>query len=978
MKKQIFLAVVMSVMCCVDAKAQSWWRGFPKDSSFRYFFTLTSTEDGSFIMRNDKVFNSWGTTQMSFYISEKIDPKDGRVLKADTTYDIGHGGQAFTMNDKGLLYLAASTDSFYYNQFSSDMLPQPLKITRRDSLNRLLSLDSIVSLKGIGCNTFTKRNDSIFATVGTTKRTWEAYPTMEFIIFNPLNKTISSKRRVDSGSIVGMDVFNNNYLLFYSRRDTLFRVEINAQGNIQNRRIYSTFGINYSSYYYYGGLKLTKDKQNNYYILSEDGLTKFSANGDFIWKKNTYFTFLNRRNERSNQNSDMKILPNGDFIISQRIIDLSGNDKNVGIYKINSRGDSLWWKLLPVNSAVMPYTDVNLTNDGGILLSGFAYLSEFTANQWYGGRQLIRLDANGDIKFNVIQGEIKKDDNNNCRLDATDTEARVGIVEATREDGQVYTAYVNSNSNKYSLFCDTGNYTIKLITPNGLWQQCTLSVSRRISTMGTTDTVNFLLKSVANCPALEVDISNYGFSRCYPTALYVSYYNKGTSVATNAYVDVRLDSLLEFTGSTRPFATRNNNFFRFNLGSIAIGERGWFTINARVRCGDSTRLGQTLCNEAHIYPDSVCLPMGTFSGANLTVSGSCIGDSVQFVVKNVGTATSQNARSVVLEDEVLFMRNNINGLTPNATFTKKYKANGGTWRMILEQEPNHPTSQFPTAFVEGCGRNTGGGVSTGFGTAFGNDDAAPSVSTLCRAIVGSYDPNDKQGFPTGYKSEHFIRQNQDLDYVIRFQNTGTDTAFLVVIRDTLSDVLDLPSIEFGGSSHAYEADIYGKNIVKFTFKNINLPDSFRNVAASQGFVKFRIKQKKDLPIGTKINNKAGIYFDFNDPIITNTTLHTVAKDLVITAIIESSKTPNSLTINVLPNPFSEHATFELLASAQPFNSESNQPTFQLYDALGRLLRSEKITNARFDFQRRDLASGLYFFNITSNGKVLGQGKLVIQ
>ena len=31
---------------------------------------------------------------------------------------------------------------------------------------------------------------------------------------------------------------------------------------------------------------------------------------------------------------------------------------------------------------------------------------------------------------------------------------------------------------------------------------------------------------------------------------------------------------------------------------------------------------------------------------------------------------------VVIEDEVLFMRNNINGLPPNATFSKKYRANG--------------------------------------------------------------------------------------------------------------------------------------------------------------------------------------------------------------------------------------------------------------------------------------------------------------
>ena len=85
-----------------------------------------------------------------------------------------------------------------------------------------------------------------------------------------------------------------------------------------------------------------------------------------------------------------------------------------------------------------------------------------------------------------------------------------------------------------------------------------------------------------------------------------------------------------------------------------------------------------------------------------------------------------------------------------------------------------------------------------------------------------------------------------------------------------------------------------------------------------------------------------------------------------------------MIINVLPNPFSEHATFELLEFNKPYDVASNSPKFELYDALGRLLRSEKITNARFDFPRKDLSSGVYFFNITANGKVLGQGKLMIQ
>lgn len=969
MKKQIFLAVVVSVMCLVGVQAQSWWRGYADDSTY-ILNEMLPMKDGNFKMLTQR-YDHNGAGRYSHLIIKKINPSNGNILKRDTVpFPYASAlSKSFPMENGGFVSLLSSYDTLY------STIDQAFIVARFDSLNRIVRIDSIQSLRWLNCGSFVKRNDSTFATVAKKRGTAYTYEAIDLIIFNPLTLTVSSKVRIDTGYIIGIETLINSYVIFYNRRDTFFRVETNRQGVVLNRKTYSNLPQPNTNGYLFHSNNIHKDGQDNIVIMTGNMIAKFNANGDLVWSRKT--AFIKQSNET--RNADIKILPDGKCVFAQWLIDGVGNQNGLALYKMNERGDSIWWKSLGGRSSFFyPSTfQLNTTNDGGFLLSGYGGFS--WAGQVIGGIQLIRLDASGDINitWNVIKGQIKKDNNQNCRVEATDTPLARFMVEARNTGGGLFHTLSDSVGN-YSLLCDTGIYTIKTLLTNALWQNCTPSVSRQISMVGTTDTVDLPIKALINCPVLTVDLSTSGFRRCFETSVSVKYCNNGTIPAANAYVDIRLDSLIEFTSATRLLASQNRNVFRFNLGTIGIGECGNFTIKGRVRCGDSTRLGQTLCNEAHIYPDSVCLPIGTFSGANLTVSGSCVGDSVQFIVKNVGTATSQNVRSVVIEDEVLFMRNNINGLLPNATFSRKYKANGSTWRMMLEQEPNHPTSQFPMAFVEGCGRNGNGGVSTGFGTTFGNDDATPSVSTLCRPIVGSYDPNDKQGFPTGYKAEHFIRQNQDLDYVIRFQNTGTDTAFLVVIRDTLSDVLDIASIEFGGSSHAYEADIYGKNIVKFTFKNINLPDSFRNVAASQGFVKFRIKQKKDLAIGTKINNKAGIYFDFNDPIITNTMLHTVAKDLVITAIIEPTKSPNSLTINVLPNPFTEHATFELLAFNTPFNVELSSPKFELYDALGRLLRSEKITNYRFDFHRKNLSNGLYFFKITDKGKVLGNGKLMIQ
>ncbi len=145
--------------------------------------------------------------------------------------------------------------------------------------------------------------------------------------------------------------------------------------------------------------------------------------------------------------------------------------------------------------------------------------------------------------------------------------------------------------------------------------------------------------------------------------------------------------------------------------------------------------------------------------------------------------------------------------------------------------------------------------------------------------MDSYDPNDKQVVPFGLTNENLIEKTTELDYTIRFQNTGTIEAVNIVVLDTLSEFLDIETIRLGMVSHDYNFMIDGDadtRILRFQFDNINLPDSNTNEPASHGFIKFKIKQKANNRIGTVIKNRAAIYFDFNSPIITNTISNKVA------------------------------------------------------------------------------------------------------
>ncbi|MBK7940537.1 MAG: hypothetical protein IPJ87_01420 [Flavobacteriales bacterium] len=63
-------------------------------------------------------------------------------------------------------------------------------------------------------------------------------------------------------------------------------------------------------------------------------------------------------------------------------------------------------------------------------------------------------------------------------------------------------------------------------------------------------------------------------------------------------------------------------------------------------------------------------------------------------------------------------------------------------------------------------------------------NAANNSATVITTVTGSYDPNDKTATTSSAWSRdlYYIDVDQWIDYTIRFQNTGTDTAFTVVMR----------------------------------------------------------------------------------------------------------------------------------------------------------------------------------------------------
>lgn len=244
--------------------------------------------------------------------------------------------------------------------------------------------------------------------------------------------------------------------------------------------------------------------------------------------------------------------------------------------------------------------------------------------------------------------------------------------------------------------------------------------------------------------------------------------------------------------------------------------------------------------------------------------------------------------------------------------------------------------------------------------------------TYVSEIRCAYDPNDKAVAPNrrSVYGHNYTLYNEDMVYTIRFQNLGNDTAFTIVVRDTLDNNLLRSTFKPLAASHLFETQIEENGAVTFTFKNIMLPPAITNEPLSHGFVSYRVLPKRGLPEQTELLNTAHIYFDFNPPIQTNTTSNVLVSSLPRTT---SSRIPSeTLDYQLYPNPFRNALTLEI-------NTQINQKGYALsiYNSQGQMLKMQKINSNVETIDAKDLPVGLCFYQIKDpQGKVIALGKIV--
>lgn len=672
-----------------------------------------------------------------------------------------------------------------------------------------------------------------------------------------------------------------------------------------------------------------------------------------IWSESTV-NFVNQPTTVSLvPGQDVVVVPNNDDPYSPYEIDMT----DMVNYWLANPAENMGFMMKPGDS---PYYKRSI------------FASSDHADEWRRPALVLTLDCGSTMTCsNVLSGFVFDDANANCNYESNESVKEGWMIKV--EPGPFYTT--TDANGFYSLNVPEGTYQVSQILPNDYWYSgdCPSGYIYSVDIQNPGDSIgdlNFGVTSSIYCADLSVDIGASFLRKCHTELYYIQYCNNGNLDAEDAYIEIELDPLLTPINSSLPWTQVNGNIYTFSVGDLAANECGNFNMEVQVSC--DVEIGETRCVEARIYPQNNCSEPEDeeWDQSSVQVNGECQDSLVCFTISNTGDLGDGDMQGTteyrIYVDNVMVDFGEVQ-LQGQETIEICWPANGQTVKLECDQRPGHPGNSHPNEIIEGCGEE-GDDITYGVVNSTLQDDQDVFTDIECLEVVASYDPNDKTPSPFGYSEFNFIPKDIQLEYKIRFQNTGNDTAFVIVVRDTIDqNVLDISSVVSGVSSHNYTFDVVGPGVLEWTFDQILLPDSATNEEGSKGFVKFKIDLVEGLEPGERILNQVDIYFDFNEPVETNVASNTIQKPEDYPDV-QGIEDYDLGFVKVYPNP-SNGIVNIYLDNAQNFEVE-------LLDVSGRIMNNYKCSGS---FTTLDLSmyKGLYLLRIKSDNKV-GIQKIKLQ
>ncbi len=659
-----------------------------------------------------------------------------------------------------------------------------------------------------------------------------------FIQSNTVNA--SRTHNVEKCSDGGYIFISPNYT-FPNRLDTITKTDVN--GNAQWTKTFSTVAI-YQN-------KILEDNQNNYLYISQNSvISKISSLGNPIWTRTySFFTALSITNSA-----------NGYLIAGY-----SGN--NIVFAHTDLNGDTLQTKKYYIPN--IEYTIAFIkTPDGGFLgSSAISFTDPIT---------VYRVDKNADTLWSK-------------KIDASPRSIYKDYFIATRSDGGYNNSILKININTGDInWIFKGAYDVNSVS--ALKDGGVIAVCSTYAISSTIETVLIRLDKDGklNANFVKGRLSKEKNNNCSLDA--------NEAVLSKTLIKVTPGPLYTFTDYLGNYEFLLDTGITYTISPQINDVNLWVnnctpSYNVFFKNKGFDSLGKDFFLNPIACPD---LEVNFFK-SNIP---RCFKGSQLLTCTNKGNTS---AIDVKLSMEIPLAYSIISANLPFTKVNNKYTFQAGTINpgakvdILINDSVSCDATLNERYYIRSIAQTS---------TICSNISMSVDTSIAVVWIVGSYDPNDKTVFPNKLNYSDYLNGKKEVNYLIRFQNTGIGSAENIKIIDTLPLELDLGTIRNITSDHSVNWKFLDdrKRIIQWTFGGIMLPSKNYDEAKSQGYVSFTIDLANGLSDGTFISNKAGIYFDFNSPIVTeasiveinNTKLTEAYKAKYVSVLLDSPLTNSTL------------------------------------------------------------------------------------
>ena len=532
------------------------------------------------------------------------------------------------------------------------------------------------------------------------------------------------------------------------------------------------------------------------------GFMKFSPQGNFV--RDSKFGFQVRKELPQ----VLQVLDDNQFLIAG-----IKDDETAFVYKVNTSG-VLQWKYY-FESPYKEYAILTAASaDNQILLGGHVIKGSGGGDDLEGW--IKRIGTDGTIYGYTARIKVLLDNNANCVADQGDIPVPHMFV--TIHNAQDVFQQMTDADGYFDLNVYDGSYDFTLHNPDtSVWEICDDNFVVVMGDQNVDTLLQFLMQQPKSCAQLELGLTQPDFVRCDTSCMTAMITNTGILQSEEMRLTLQNDPELTLISASRPF-TETSYGYELQIPELGIFQEDRIQICYALDC--DVQLGSTHNIEGSISPRTCEEP---YSGPYFTVASRCENDKVVFSMQNKGGGGSGAGTfyNIYLNDQLVADHQWVTLPEGTAPTEFRFDANGKTWRMELDQDPNAPGIDRPSTTLESCGKLNTNLHAIGFRNAYRTNDQSKSVSVI--------QPQNSTGVTNriaeaykGYGFYNIVDSLFPLEYSAMATNLTQVVVNTAVFDLTLWYTFDMFSFRLVSSTYPAEIEIVDNEIIRVTMHDLHL------------------------------------------------------------------------------------------------------------------------------------------------------------